>query len=149
MPTELILIKDVEGLGEQGEVVSVSAGYARNFLLPKKLASVMDASSKRMVEKLRAERAARDQQRLEEARKIAETLASLSLTIPAKTGEEGKLFGSVTNADIAAALEKAGMKLDRHQIHLPKPIRELGVFEVSVKLHAEFSATLKVWVVEE
>jgi large subunit ribosomal protein L9 len=149
MPKEVILISPVEGLGDEGEVLRVADGYARNYLLPRKLALPVSAATRKLVEKKRIERLAREAEQLDKASELAGKLANVSITIPVKTGENGKLFGSVNAADILAQLEKQGIKLDKKQLTLAAPLRELGVFNVPLKLHAEVDATLKVWVVEE
>lgn len=149
MSKELILLTDVEGLGTEGAVVNVSEGYARNYLLPRKKAAAVTAATKRLVEKLKAERIAREAASREEAQALATRLASVSVTLAVKTGEAGKLFGSIAAVDVIDELAKQGIKLTKKQLTLDAPIRELGVFDVPVKLHDEVEATLKVWVVEE
>lgn len=149
MAKELILIADVEGLGVEGEIVRVAEGYARNYLLPREKAALVTPATKRLVEKKKAERVEREAAQKAEAVKQAEQLAQISVTLSVKTGENGKLFGSVTAADVLAALEKQGIKLDKKQLVMAAPVRELGVVELPVKLHEDVDATLKVWVVEE
>jgi len=149
MAKEVLLMTDVPGLGQEGDVVRVTDGYLRNFLLPKKLATMITAGTRKQVEK---KRQAREQKLAEERAKLTEfakAIELLSVTIPVKTGEEGKLFGSVTLLDIIAAVEKQGVKLERHQVQLDEPLRKLGKFDLPVKLHSEVLATLKVWIVEE
>lgn len=149
MAKEVILMANVEGLGAEGDVVRVADGYARNYLLPRNLAApVTDATRRRLEKKrkVRDEQTARDR---EQAQSVAQTIESSSVTITVKTGEEGKLFGSVTSADIAEALKAQGLEIDKHKIELPEPIRELGVFNVPIKLGPDVQATLKMWVVEE
>lgn len=149
MATDILLVKDIEGLGSEGDVVKVADGYARNYLLPKGLgAPVTDATRRRLV-KVRKEREAGLKQKLESARNLANVLRTVSCTIPVKVGENEKLFGSVTNGDIAEALKAQSIEIDRHLIALDEPIRELGVYDVNVKLHPEVEAAVKVWVVEE
>lgn len=146
---KVILREDVKNLGHMGEVVNVSDGYARNFLLPKKLAA--DATTKNLKEfehnkKVILEKAARLK---ESVKSIADKLSSLSLTIKAKTGEDDKLFGSVTNMNIAEALAAQGYDIDKKKIIMDEPIKRLGEYSVTIKLHPEFSTAVKVQVVQE
>ena len=149
MAKEVLLMTDVPGLGQEGDVVRVAEGYLRNYLLPKKLATLITDGTRKQVEK---KRQLREQKLTEERAKMAEqakAIEQLSVTIAVKTGEEGKLFGSVTVLDVIAAVEKQGVKLDRHQIQLDEPLRKLGKYDLPVKLHPEVQTTLKVWIVEE
>lgn len=148
MAVELILTENVEGLGVAGDVVRVAEGYARNYLLPRKLAAPVTDATRRQLETRRRRREEQQRQELEKARSLAAGLEAASCTLPVKAGAEGKLFGSVTANDIAAALQAQGLAVDRRQIQLPEPLRELGVFNVPVRLHPEVQATLKVWIVE-
>jgi large subunit ribosomal protein L9 len=146
---KIFLKEDVKNLGRIGEVVNVSDGYARNFLLPKKLA--VEANTKNIKEfehhkKALQEKAAKVRA---EFRTVAEKLSALNLTIAAKAGEEEKLFGSVTNMDIAEALKEAGYDVDKKKIVLDEPIKRLGDYTVEVKIDAEISARVKVNVVPE
>lgn len=149
MPKELLLNKDVAGLGIAGDVVKVADGYARNFLFPKNLAQPLTMVGKRQLEKLQADREARLLREREGAEKVAAKLGKVSLKLAAKTGPEGKLYGSITSADIAKALEAEKFVVDRHKISTGSPIRELGEFAVTVKLHPEVQASFTVVVVEE
>jgi large subunit ribosomal protein L9 len=146
---KVFLKEDVKSLGRIGEVVNVSDGYARNYLLPKKLA--VEANTKNIKEfehhkRVLQERAARIRA---EFKTLADKLSALSLTIKAKSGEEEKLFGSVTNMDIAEALKEAGQEIDKKKIVLDEPIRRLGEYTVEVKIDAEISAKVKVNVIAE
>lgn len=149
MAKEVILMADVQGLGSEGDLVKVADGYARNYLLPQNLAAPVTEASRRRLQKKRKEREEQTVRERESAQKLAQVVEQTSCTIAVKTGEEGKLFGSVTSQDIAEALKAQGITVDKHQIDLPGPIRELGVFNVPIKLHPEIQATLKMWVVEE
>ncbi len=149
MARELILMVDVEGLGLEGQTVKVAEGYARNFLLPRKLAEPVTKAALRRLEKNRLEREARQAQERAGAETLAASLEALSLTLPVKVGENDKLFGSIGVGDIAEALKAQKVDIDRRKILLAEPIRELGVYTVRVKLHAEVTAALKVWVVGE
>lgn len=149
MSVEVILMSDVKDLGAEGDVVRVANGYARNFLIPQKLAAPVTEATRRRLAKIRQEREVQRQKALETARTVANALGKASYTIRVKVGAEEKLFGSVTNADIAAVLHEQGFEVDRHAIVLEEPIRELGVYDVPVKLHPEVVATVKLWIVEE
>jgi len=149
MAIELILTETVVGLGAEGDVVRVAEGYARNYLLPHKLAAPVTEATRRRMETRRRAREQDQKQELEKARALVATIEQASCTITVKTGEEGKLFGSVTASDIVEALKAQGLELDKHQIELPEPLRELGVFNLPVRVHPEVQATLKVWIVEE
>ncbi len=149
MATEVLLMSDVKGLGSEGDVVTVADGYARNYLVPQNLAASVTEATRRRLAKLQKEREVQRKAALSDAHQRAEQLKDVSVTIPVKTGEESKLYGSVTSTDIVTALKDQGLELDRHDLLLPEPIKELGVFDVTVKLHAEVAATIKVWVVEE
>ena len=145
---KVILSDDVKNLGKMGEVVNVSDGYARNFLLPKKFA--VEANTKNLKEfehnkKVIAERASKIKESVKSA---AEKLSAVSLTIKAKTGEDDKLFGSVTNMNIAEALTAEGYDIDKKKI-IMEPIKRLGEYSVTIKLPAEISAEVKVNVVQE
>jgi len=149
MTKELILMADVEGLGLEGETVKVSEGYARNHLIPRQLAVPVTSAALKRLEKNKLEREARHLKELESARSLAEAIEKLSCTITAKVGENDKLFGSVTTADIIASLKQQGIDLDKRKVQMAEPIRELGVFSVKIKLHPQVEASLKVWVVGE
>ena len=149
MAKEVLLLSDVPGLGIEGDIVRVADGHLRNYLMPKKLAAPVTAGTRRQTEKKRAvreQRLAVERAALTEQAKLIE---QLSVTIPVKTCEGGKLFGSVTVLDILAAVEKLGHKLERHQLELEEPLKKTGKFDLPVKLHPEVIATLKVWIVEE
>jgi len=146
---KVILREDVKNLGDMGEVVNVSNGYARNFLLPKKFA--VEANTKNLKEfehnkKVIAERASKIKESVKSA---AEKLSAVSLTIKAKTGEDDKLFGSVTNMNIADALASEGFDIDKKKIVMDEPIKRLGEYSVTIKLHPEISTQIKVQVVQE
>lgn len=149
MPKELILMSDVPGLGIEGDLVKVADGYARNYLLPRSLAAPITAMSRRQLEAKQAAREERMRTELQQAQHIVARLEDESVTIPVKAGPEGKLYGSVGAGDIADALNALGLKIDRYKIALKEPLRELGVFDVPLKLHPELQATVKVWIVEE
>jgi len=140
---------DVRDLGAEGDIVTVADGYARNYLLPRKLAAPVSEATRRRLAKMRQDREAAEAAALQAAQELAARLAEASCTIAVKTGEEGKLYGSVTGADIAAALAEQDLHVDKHVVLLEQPIRELGVFDVKIRLHPDMEGTVKVWVVEE
>jgi large subunit ribosomal protein L9 len=144
---ELILLDDVEGLGSRGASVRVADGYARNFLLPRKLAIPITAKSAAVYKEMERQRAVRENLALQAAQQEAARLGALQVNIAAPANEEDTLFGSITNADVAAALEKAGHPVDKRRIEMADHIKKLGAYDVTVRIHAGVSATIKVWVV--
>lgn len=149
MSKEVILMEDVAGLGDQGEIVRVSDGYARNYLLPRKLAAPVTDATRRILEKRRAEYEARKAAEREKAQALAKTVAATTLTMAVRVGAEKKLFGSVTLSDILEAAQKQGLSLDKKQVELREPLRELGDYALPVKLFSDVQTELKVRVVEE
>ena len=149
MATEVFLMADVANLGSEGEVVTVADGYARNYLLPKQLAAPVTEATRRRLVKLQGEREDAKLEATADARKLAKKLEGVSVTIPVKTVEGEKLYGSVGEVEIAAALKQQGFDFDRSQIVLAETIKELGVFEVIIKLQPGVDATVKAWIVEE
>lgn len=146
---KLILRNDIRGLGRQGEVREAAPGYARNYLIPRGLAMEATPGNLKLWEK---EKVKYEKQRLEhvqEAKGLAEKIEKVSLTITVKTGDSGKLFGSVTNATIAKALEQQGFKIDKHDIMLGEPLKEVGVYTIDIRLHTDVAAKAKVWIVAE
>ena len=146
---EVILRDHVEHLGKRGEIVKVADGYARNFLLPRKLALPATDANKKWVERERKIAEARDVEERSAADAIASRLNALELTITRKTGENDQLYGSVTNADIADLLASKGFEIDRRKILLPDPIKTLGDNTVPVKLHRDVTAQLRVKVAKD
>ena len=146
---EVILRDHVENLGKRGEIVKVADGYARNFLLPRKLALPATDANRKWVERERKIAEVRDQEERGAAEAIATRLSALDLTISRKVGENDQLYGSVTNADIAELLAKKGFEIDRRKILLPDPIKALGESTVPVKLHRDVTAQIKVTVAKE
>ena len=140
---QIILQQDIEKLGTRGQVVEVAEGYARNFLLPRKLALEASANNMKRLEKMRTAFAVQEATEKEEAQKVADALAAVSLELTRKAGENDQLFGSVTSADISEALEAKGYKLDKRKIVLADPIKLVGEYEIPIKLHREVSATVK------
>jgi len=146
---EVILMEKVEGLGEPGDIRSVTDGYARNYLFPRRLAEKLNPAARRRLEHVTALKVQKAREELDSARKTAQAIEQTSVTIPMAAGEDEKLFGSVTSGDIAAALKVQGIQVDRKQIQLEEPIHQLGVFPVPVQVQGEIRATLKVWVVPQ
>jgi large subunit ribosomal protein L9 len=145
----IVLRENVEKLGRRGEVVKVADGYARNFLLPKRLALVATEANLKRIEQERRVRETQEARDKQEAQALAARLSQLSLTAVRKVGENEMLYGSVTNADVEELLEKEGFAIDKRKILLDDPIKSLGIYEVPVKLHHEVTANVKVWVVKE
>jgi len=149
MAVEVLLMDAVPGLGIEGDVVKVAEGYARNYLFPKELASEVSEGKKRQIEKKRLERLELMKEEQSAAEELAKKFESLSCTLAVKTAESGKMFGSVTAAQVLENLAEQGVTLERNQIKLDTPLHELGVFDVVINLHPEVQTTLKVWIVEE
>jgi large subunit ribosomal protein L9 len=146
---EVILREDIDNLGTRGAVVKVAAGYARNFLLPKKKAVAATESNKKIVEQERQSHLKREAKESADAAELAKLMAAVEVTIAHKAGENDQLFGSVTAADIATSLEKQGYTIDRRKVHLDEPIKKLGDYKASVKLHKDVSVEIPVHVVKE
>ena len=146
---EVILKEDIVDLGKMGEVVRVRDGYARNYLLPRGLVLVANKKNLKGFEHQKRVIGAQRDKVVKQAQGLSDKLAAVSLVIAVKTGEEGKLFGSVTNMDIERSLREKGFDIERRKIHLDEPIKNLGDFEVPVRLAADVTATVKVSVVPE
>ena len=147
-PMKLILTQEVTGLGAPGDVVEVAGGYGRNYLVPRGLAMRWTRGAEKQIELIQRARSAREIRGLDDAREAADRLASLQVRLPARAGSGGRLFGSVSPADIAAAVKAAGgPDLDRRRIEFKNPIRTVGAHQVSVRLHPDVTATLDVEVV--
>lgn len=146
---EVILQQSVEKLGSPGDVVKVSNGYARNYLLPRGIAVVATEGNKKQIEAQRQRLEAAEDSRREQAQAQATTLEQVSLTFSARVGEEGKLFGSVTSSDIVQQLEALGHKVEKRQVDLHEPIKALGVYRVPIRLHADVKPEIKVWVIKQ
>lgn len=147
---KVILLKDVENLGRTGDVKEVAPGYARNFLLRRGLATPATPGQLKQVEALKSRREKEDVQRQTQAQQLAERLSQIEVVVPARVGEQGRLFGSVTNLDVAGALkEQHGIDIDRRNVALDEPIRTLGTHTATVHLGAQVNATVRVTVVDE
>lgn len=145
---QVILLEDIPSLGKTGDLVKVADGYGRNYLLPQKKAILATENNIKALEHQKR----LIQQRLNKSKKDAQSLAqkieNLNCTFNKQVGESGKIFGSITSMDLEEYLNKNGIKVDRKKIHLEEPIKNLGMYNVPIKLHPEVTATLKVWVVE-
>ena len=146
---KIILLEDIEKLGKEGEVVDVAPGYARNYLLVKRKALISSPGNLKKFEAIKKKKAIQYMKSKEKAEELAEKLNMLSITSVVKAGENEKLYGSVTSSDIAELLKKEGYEIDKKKIAVSEPIKSLGVYSVSIKLHAEVQATVKLWVVSE
>jgi large subunit ribosomal protein L9 len=146
---EIILREDIDKLGQRGQMVKVTAGYARNFLLPRKLAVAATESNKKIVEQERQAHLRREAKQVNEAQELGKMMAAVAVTIRQKAGENDQLFGSVTANDVAVALEKMGYTIDRKKVHLEEPIKTLGSYQVSVRLHRDVSIDIPVHVVKD
>lgn len=147
---KLILTQEVTGLGEPGDVVDVKDGYGRNFLLPRRLATPWTKGVEAQVSSIRTARKAREIATLEEAQQVRGTLQARPVTLAARSGQSGRLFGAVTPGDIAEAIVAAGgPQVDRRKVIIPQPIKTLGSYTVTVRLHPEVTASIDVEVVAD
>lgn len=147
---KVIFLQDVKGKGKKGEVKNVAEGYARNFLIPRGLAVIADESNMKQLKQQQKMESKRKEQEKEQAEQLAAKLEKITVNIPAKAGEGGRLFGSVTSKQVAEELQKQHrIKIDRRKLELPEPIRNLGVTQIPLKLHPEVTATVKVQVTEQ
>jgi large subunit ribosomal protein L9 len=146
---QIILQEDIEKLGHRGDVVTVKPGYARNFLLPQKLAVEATAGNMKALERIRGSLAKKTATELEAAKKQAELLHGVSLKFARKTGENDQMFGSVTSGDIADGLKAQGFTIDKRQVQLADPLKTLGEFPVTVKVFRDVTAEIKVQVEKE
>lgn len=146
---KVILLEDIDRVGKAGDTVLVKDGFARNFLLPKNKAKEATPGNMKMLEVLKKKQLEEERKKLDAAKALGEKISNLSLTISAQAGEEEKLFGSVSNDTIAGALGEEGITIDKKDIILDEPIKKLGAYQVSVKIHPEVKASLRVWVVKK
>jgi len=146
---EVILRRDVLDLGQAGELVQVRPGFARNYLIPQGLALLATEGNRRRFDDERRKIEQSGERERADASALAEQIEEQTLTFGVRAGEEGRLFGSVTTADIAEALEKAGVRIDRRVIRLDEPIKELGAYTIPIRLHPDVQPELKVQVVTE
>ncbi len=146
---KVILLKDIESLGSAGEVVEVKNGYGRNFLIPRNEALIASAANMAQFESRRKQQETLAERDRRAAEALAKKLEAESITAQVKVGEEDRLFGSVTAQNVAELLDEKGYEVDRRAIHLEDPIRELGVYNIEVRLYPEVTAAVKLWVVKE
>lgn len=146
---EVILSRDVDRIGKAGQVVKVKDGFARNFLLPNRLALPLTPANLKKLEDEKQKKSLELEKTRKEAEVTREKLGALSLTIPVLTQEEDKMYASITAQDISVALKDEGIEIDKNWITLESPIKSLGIYEVSIKLHPEISTKIKVWIVKK
>jgi len=146
---QVILLEDIPSLGKAGDLVKVSDGYGRNFLIPQKKAILATEKGLKMMEHQKRQVQHRMGKMKKDLDKVAQQIEALSCTFAKSVGESGKLFGSVTSMEIETYLKENGIEVDRKKIVLDEPIKSIGMFTVPIKLHAEIIAQLKVWVVQE
>jgi large subunit ribosomal protein L9 len=146
---DVILLEDVTELGTRGQKVTVKSGYARNYLLPRKLALPATPAGLRMMKEEERRREAREVKMHKEAEDLAKELNKVSCTAEVQAGEDDRVFGAVTTADIADLLTKQGFDIDRRKIILEEPLKALGVYTIGIRLHRDVEAKMKVWVVKK
>ncbi len=146
---KVILKDDIEKLGTAGQVIEVADGFGRNFLFPKNLALPATKGNLKSIEEIKKQKQFRDNKRKREAVKIKDKIEKLSLTAEVQTGEEDKVFGSITAANIAELLAKQGFEIDRRKILLEEPLKALGVYTINIKLAHDVNAEVKIWVVKK
>ena len=146
---EVILSQNVDKIGNSGEVVKVKEGFARNYLLPRKLAYVASPENLKRIAQLEKKRQTEREQVKKEAQSLAEKLSKVSCTISVEVNDRDKLYGSISEIDVVRALDVEGFKVEKNSIILEKPIEELGIFEVGVKLHPEVTAKIRLWVTKK
>ncbi len=146
---KVILRKNYDQLGKIGDLVEVKDGYARNFLFPRQIAYVATKGNIRALEEEKKQVAKKEIKDLEAAKLLAAELENVSITIPVKVGEEDKIFGSVTSQMISDALKEKSYEIEKRKIDLEEPIKALGIYDITVKLHSDVSAVVKTWVVRE
>jgi large subunit ribosomal protein L9 len=146
---QVILLENVPSLGKAGDLVKVSDGYGRNYLIPQKKALLATEKSLKVIEHQKRQVQQRMEKTKKDTEKVGQRIEKLSCTFVKTVGESGKLFGSVTSMDIENFLKENGIEVDRKKISLEEPIKNLGMFTVPIKLHSEVTANLKVWVVQE
>ena len=146
---KVILIKDIEKLGTAGSEISVKDGYARNYLIPRGLAAEATPGALRLLEQNKHKRERLEQKKKEECEELAQRIKDVSCTIPMETGEDDKLFGSVTSEMVAQCLQQEGFEIDKKKITLEESIKSLGVYNVDIKLHPEVKTQIRIWIVKK
>lgn len=146
---KLILLQDVENLGEEGDIVTVKDGYGRNYLIPQRLGRIASDGAIRQQQEIQRQRSRKHAKVKEDAAAIKEQLEAVNVVIAAKTGEENRIFGTVTSQQIAVELNKQGFEIDRRDIDLDEDIRMIGVYTATVKIHRDIQAKVKIQVISE
>ncbi|OGX38546.1 MAG: 50S ribosomal protein L9 [Omnitrophica WOR_2 bacterium RIFCSPLOWO2_12_FULL_50_9] len=146
---EVILSQDVQSMGKVGDIVKVKEGYARNFLIPRKMACLATPANRKKIEQLEKKKKMEYEKQRIEAQKLAERLHKVSCTVNVEVNDLDKLYGAVTVGEVVNALEVEGFPIDKKDIVIEKPIEELGIFEVGVKLHPEVTAKVRLWVTKK
>ena len=146
---DIILMENVEKLGQVGDVVKVKNGYARNYLLPRQLGIAATTGNIKRIEKEKTKRLAIDEAQKKEAQQKAESLSKVSLTIAVEVNDQEKLYGAVSEAEILEALEAEGQKIDKKSLVLEKPVDDLGIFEIGVRFHPQVVAKIRLWVTKK
>lgn len=146
---EVVLMKDYENLGKALEVIPVKDGYARNFLIPQGIAVPATEGNKKRVAETKHITEIREEKKIKESRELAVKIEQIPCTIPVKVGEEDKIYGSVSAQEIADFLKKEGFEIEKRHVDLEEPIKQLGVYTITINLYKTVSAKLKVWVVKE
>ena len=147
--SDILLLEAINGLGTEGDTVSVRAGYARNFLFPRKLAIPVNQGNRKQIESLKVAKEKRVAEELEASKSLAEKIEQTNISIAVKTGDNGKMFGSVTSADILTRLEEENVLLEKKQLNVAQPIKDLGSHKIQVKLNSEIEATFNLEIVSE
>ena len=147
--SDILLLEAIKGLGSEGDTVSVRAGYARNFLFPRKLAIPVNQGNRKQIESLKIAKEKRIAEELEASKSLAEKIEQINISIAVKTGDNGKMFGSVTGADILTRLLEEGIELEKKQLNVTQPIKDLGSHKIQVKLNSEIGATFNLEIVSE
>ncbi|UCD55153.1 MAG: 50S ribosomal protein L9 [Candidatus Omnitrophota bacterium] len=146
---EIILLQDIKALGKEGDTVKAKDGYARNYLIPRKLAMACTAGTVRILEAKRKRASKEREKQKQAARALEEKLSQISLTIPVESGMEDKLFGSVTPETIFHALQQEDIHVDKKAIFIKEPIRKLGIYNIEIRLHPEIKVSPRIWVVKK
>jgi large subunit ribosomal protein L9 len=147
--SDILLLEAIKGLGSEGDTLSVRAGYARNFLFPRKLAIPVDQGNRKQIESLKIAKEKRIAEELEASKSLAEKIEQINISIAVKTGDNGKMFGSVTSADILTRLAEESIALEKKQLNVTQPIKDLGSHKIQVKLSSEIEATFNLEIVSE
>jgi large subunit ribosomal protein L9 len=147
--SDILLLEALKGLGSEGDTLSVRAGYARNFLFPRKLAIPVDQGNRKQIESLKIAKEKRIAEELEASKSLAEKIEQINISIAVKTGDNGKMFGSVTSADILTRLAEESIALEKKQLNVTQPIKDLGSHKIQVKLSSEIEATFNLEIVSE